>query len=196
MPNTFSKHLTARGSVMLQWCIVALPLLLLGSMVIETSHWHSARQRFALAVQRATDDTALKGGTIEALQARLQRHLAPDLNVPMKICITDPVNAMLADFMDKSLSRKTGKPVMRHDHVAAQHRDAIERGRREGRGPRSKKTIFEANQLNVLAIIQYQALSPWVRKIVGPVMIRLEHSAIMQSHRRRLNTPCVTLNSS
>ncbi len=179
---------------MLQWCIAALPLLLLGSMTIEASHWHNARQRLALAVQRATDDTALAGGTIEALLARLKKHLARDLQVPIKLCVTDPVNAMMTDFVDKPLSRKLGKPVIRHDHLVAQHRAAIDRGRPDGMGPRSHKTIFEANQLNVLAIIEYRALSPWVRKIVDPVTIRLEHRAIMQSHRQRLTRPCVTLN--
>ena len=194
MLNATSLHRPVMGSAMLQWCIAALPLLLLGSMVIEATHWHASRQRFALAVQRATDDTALKGGTLDALRERLKKHLPRDLSVPIEVCITDPVNPMMADFMDKPLSIKLGKAVIRHDHVLAQHQAAIARGLRDGRGSRSKKTIFEANQLNVLAVIRYRALSPWVRKLVDPVTIRLEHSAIMQSHRERLAKPCATLN--
>lgn len=184
----------SRGSALLQWCIAALPLLLLGSMAIELSHWHTTRQRLALAVQRAVDDTALTGGSTALLKQHLQRHLPDDLRVPIKACIADRVDDLMADFRDKQLSMKLGKPVIRHDHVAEQHREALARGRPNGRGPRSKKTIFEANQLNVHATIRYRALSPWIRQLVDPVTIRLEHQAIMQSHRQRLNTACVELN--
>lgn len=194
MPNAKSELRATRGSAMLQWCIAALPLLLLGSIAIEVSHWHATRQRLALSVQRATEATALSHGTLDALGQHLQKQLPRDLRFTVKACITDPVNALMADFMDKPLSRKLGMPVIRHDHVIEQHRQAIKKGRRSGRGPRSGKTIFEANQLNVLATVRYRPLSPWVRKLIDPVMIKLEHSAIMQSHRTRLSTPCVTFN--
>ena len=179
---------------MVQWCIAALPLLLLGSMTIEISHWHTARQRLALSVQRATHDTALSGGTTEALKHHLKRHLPANLKMPIKACITDSVNALMADFVDRPLSAKLGKTVIRHDHVRQQHLDALARGRYNGRGPRSQQTISEANQLNVQATVSYRALSPWVRKLIDPVTIDLQHMAIMQSHRQRLTTPCVTIN--
>lgn len=179
---------------MLQWCIAAIPLLLLGSITIELSHWHTTRQRLTLAVQRAVDDTALTGGSTDALRQHLQRHLPDGLRVPVTACVTDPVNNLIADFRDKQLSMRLGKPVIRHDHVAAQHREAVARGYPNGRGPRSHKTIFQANQLNVHATFRYRALSPWVRRLIDPVMIRLEHQAIMQSHRQRLSTACVKLN--
>lgn len=191
-PKKISRHL--RGSAMVQWCIAALPLLLLGSMAIEASHWHATRQRLALAIQRATEATAMNGGTSESLKRNLRTHIPPDLRFPIKACVTDPVNALMADFIDRRLSIKLGKAVIRHDHVAEQHRQAKTRGRVNGRGPRSQKTIFEANQLNVQSVVRYRALSPWVRKLVDPVDIRLEHTAIMQSHRQRLTQPCVTLN--
>lgn len=195
MPDSPKKtlhHLC--GSAMVQWCIAALPLLLLGSMAIEASHWHLTRQRLALSVQRATEATAMEGGTSEALQQHLQTQLPPDLSFPVKACVTDPVNALMADFMDNHLSLRLGKAVIRHDHIAEQHRQAKARGRVEGRGPRSQKTIFEANQLNVQAVVRYRALSPWVRKLLDPMNIALKHTAIMQSHRQRLTKPCVMLN--
>ena len=179
---------------MVQWCIAALPLLLLGSVVIETTHWHTTRQRLALSIQQATDATALDHGTINAFKQHVQKSLPADLNMPMQLCITDPVNALMADFMDKPLSTRLGMPVIRHNHVLEQHRQSIARGRRQGLGPRSQKTIFEANQLNTLVTAQYRALSPWVRQLIDPITIRLEHMAIMQSHRQRLGKPCVTLN--
>ncbi|UOD49552.1 TadE/TadG family type IV pilus assembly protein [Orrella daihaiensis] len=194
MSNSTANSRSLRGSAMVQWCIAALPLLLLGSMAIEVSHWHTTRQRLALSVQRATEAAALRHGTIDALAQQLKKNLPKDLDFPVKVCITDPVNALMADFIDKHLSRSLGVAVIRHNHVLEQHRQSISRGRRNGLGPRSQKTIFEANQLNVQVTVRYRALSPWVRKLIDPVTIRLDHLAIMQSHRQRPGRPCSTIN--
>lgn len=194
MPTFKPKLSAAQGSVMAQWCIAALPLLLLGSAAIEASEWHATRQRLALAVQLATDDASMTGGTSQSLSDHLRKHLPSDLTLPIEACITDPVHALMADFMDKRLSLKLGKPVIRHNHVNAQHKDSLSKGRPQGRGPRSGKTISEANMLNVEAVATYRVRSPWIRKIVGPVKIRLKHRAVMQSHRQRLSQRCVKLN--
>ena len=181
-----------QGSALVQWCIAALPLLLLGAMAIEISHWHTTRQRLALTIQRAVDQTSLSAGTAQALKQHLQQQLPTDLRLPMRACITDPTDALMSDFIDRPLSSKLGAAVIRHDHVAQQHRDYIRRGLPGGRGPRSGKTIFQANTLNVEVVIQSQALSPWVRHVYHPVMYKLTHQAIMQSHRR-LGPRCVSL---
>lgn len=179
---------------MVQWCIAALPLLLLGAIAIEASHWHTTRQRLALAIQRAVDDASLSGGTTAALEQGLRNHLPSDVRSPVKACITDPVNPLMSDFIDRALSARLGKPVIRHNHLAQQQADAIARGWPNGRGPRSQMTIFEANQLNVRASIKYRPLSSWARMIINPVLIVLDHHAIMQSHRHRSDKTCVTIN--
>ena len=181
-----------QGSALVQWCIAALPLLLLGAMAIEISHWHTTRQRLALSVQRAVDQTSLSAGTTQALKQHLQKQLPEDLRLPMRACITDPVNAFMSDFIDRRLSSKQRTAVIRHDHVAQQHRDYVKHGLPGGRGSRSGMTIFEANTLNVEVVVQSRALSPWVRQLYDPVTYKLTHQAIMQSHRQ-LGPPCVSL---
>lgn len=177
---------------MIQWCIAALPLLLLGAFAIEISHWHTTRARLSLSVQRAVDQASLSGGTAESLKTYLQKQMPPDLKLSVRACITDPVDALMADFMDRRLSQKLGMPVIRHDHIAQQHKGLMALGRPGGRGARSGKTIFEANTLTVEVTAQGHALSPWVRQVYDPIRFKLTHRAIMQSHRQR-SQPCFTL---
>lgn len=192
LPDPPEQHIV--GSAMVQWCIAALPLLLLGALVIELSQWHLTRQRLALAVQRTVDDTALSGGSIAMLSHHLKRHMPADLKMPMRLCITDPVKPLMSDFVDQSLSKQIGQAVIRHDHVTQQHLEALKRGWPQGRGPRSQKTIFEANRLTVQLVAKYQAKSAWVRQVIDPIAITLTHQAIMQSHRQQTPSACLSLN--
>jgi hypothetical protein len=194
MQKPVTDHFSRRGSAMVQCCLAALPLLLLGSVVIEATQWHATRQRLALAVQRTTHDASLDGGTGEALKTHLQRHLPRDLRMPIQLCITDPVGALMSDFLDARLSAKLGKAVIRHNHLGAQHGDSIAKGRPQGIGPKSKQDIFQANRLNIEVRANYRPASTWVRKLIGSVTIHLRHQAIMQSHRQRTSMPCITLN--
>lgn len=182
-----------QGSVMLQWCIAAMPLLLLGSLIIETSNWHATRQRLALVLQRATHATSMESGTSEALKRYIQTNLASDLRMPIEACITDPVSALMTDFKDHRLSEQMGASVIRHNHVLAQHQAAQSKGWSGGRGPRSGKTIFEANRIHVRLIANYLPKNRWLRAVIKVVPIQVEHRAIMQSHRKSLSSPCVQL---
>ena len=177
---------------MIQWCIAALPLLLLGSIAIEVTHWHMTRMRLSLSVQRAVDHAALSGGTSMAIKQHLRQHAPADLNLQLRVCLTDSVDDLMPDFVDRRLSYRVGHAVIRHDHVSQQHRDNIQRGWYQGRGPRSGKTIFEANTLRVTVVATTQARNPWIRPFVDPLTIKLEHQAIMQSHRRN-GAPCASL---
>lgn len=182
---------------MVQWCIAALPLLMLGAISIELSHWHVTRQRLALVVQQAVNATAMSGGASDTLRRHLMNKLRHDLHmglqIPMRVCVTDPVSALMSDFTDRRLSAQLGKRVIRHDHIAAQHQRALAKGWPEGRGPRSRQTVFEANRLNVRVIAQYRPLSPWVRLLINPVTFELKHQAIMQSHRESMTRTCFSL---
>jgi hypothetical protein len=183
---------STRGSAMIQWCIAALPLLLLGSIAIEVTHWHMTRMRLSLSIQRAVDHAALSGGTTQAIKRHLEQNLPTDLRLSLRGCLTDSVDALMSDFVDRRLSEEQGQAVIRHDHVAEQHKGHVARGWRQGRGPRSGKTIFEANTLNLEVIATTQARNPWIRQMLNPLTIRLQHQAIMQSHRKN-GARCLTL---
>lgn len=169
---------------MIQWCIVAIPLLLLGAIAIELSHWHTTRIRLSLAIQRAVDQTSLSGGTIEAFKRHLQHQWPNHMTLSIKACIADPIDRLLSDFIDHHLSKTLGQPVIRHDHVRQQHQHNLRRGRPDGRGRRSGKNIFEANILNIEVVARGKALSPWIRQIYDPIELRLRHQAVMQTHRQ------------
>jgi hypothetical protein len=194
MPECLTKPRDSnRGSVLIQWCIAALPLLLLGSLAIEITHWHLTRMRLSLSVQQAVDHASLTGGTTEGIKAHLTKQLPRDLRLQLHGCLTEAVEPLMADFIDHRLSQKQGKALIRHDHVAQQHNDYRARGWPDGRGPRSGKTIFEANTLAVEVVASMQTRNPWLRQIYDPLTIRLTHRAVMQSHRQQ--TPlCFTLN--
>ena len=179
-----------RGSAMAQWCIAALPLLILGSICIELSQWHATRQQFALLAQRAVDAAALDGGTTAALRKHWLKHHQARAMAPATVCVTDRVADLMADFADLALSRRLGKKVIRHDHIEQQHQDALKRGWPGGQGPKSRVTIFAANVLSIEVTIRYRPVNPWVRQIVNPVIMRIKHRAIMQSHRPNNPQPC------
>jgi hypothetical protein len=191
MPLKPRRHLA--GSALTEWLIVALPLLLLGSLAIEVSGWHMARQRIALATQRAADATALEGGTPSAFGLQLQHHWPPDLRVKARACVSDPIADLMRDFSDPSLSRRLGQRVIRHDHMKQQTLDKKLSGGAMGRGRASGKTIAQANQLNVEVTVQYPPRSPWIRMLVKTVPIRLKAIAVMQSHRLFWRNPCVQI---
>jgi hypothetical protein len=183
------------GSAMLQWCIAALPLLLLGSLSIELSQWHLTRQQLALMAQRSVDAAALDGGTISALRRHFQANRPADWKTPMTVCIIDRVDRLMTDFVDHNLSRRLGKKVIRHDHIEQQHLDALKRGWPGGLGPSSRQSISAANRLTIQVSANYRPVSPWIRRLVHPVTIRLVHQAIMQSHRQASHQDCMTLAS-
>lgn len=183
-----------QGSAMLQWCIAALPLLLLGSLIIEASNWHATRQRLALTLQRAAYGASMESGTSQALKKHIQANLPSDLDMPIRTCITDPVRALMADFQDHRLSEQVGAPVIRHNHVQAQYEAALAKGRTGGRGSRSGKTIFDANTIHVRLTADYKPSSRWIRAVVNVVPIKVEYRAIMQSHRKSPSPPCISIN--
>jgi hypothetical protein len=176
------------GSAMIQMCIAALALLSLATLVIEVSHWHMTRQRVALILQRAVDATSMEQGHSPALK----RHLVRQMNWPISfyVCVLEDTFALLQDFRDIKLSRQAGQATIRHNHLRAQHLAAIETGWPAGKGPASGQSIFEANRLTVQLRAHYLPKSPWIRKVVGHIPIKVTHAAVMQSHRQAADPRC------
>lgn len=182
------------GSAMLQWCLIALPLLWMGALVIELSYWHLTRQRVALLAQRAVEDASLSYGTSQALKHHLQRHLPSHMHLELRACITDDVPALMRDFKDKHLGQRLGSDVIRHNHVREQHKQALRKWGASGLGTRSRRTISDANTLNVTVEAVYRPRNPWIRMLLREIPLRSEHRAIMQSHRKHTQTSCVSVN--
>lgn len=195
MPNQIPTRPLQGGGALVEWTLIALPLLLVGSLALEVSEWHLTRQRLALVLQRATEDTALKGGHPQTLLQQVKRHWPSHLMAKLHACVTEP-RTLLADFADRSLSRMLGQSVVRHDHLAHQHAKALKKGWPQGRGRTSGRTIFEANVLTVQAYASIQPRSVWIRAIVPTVTMKIQAQAIMQSHRVAWQSACGTIHLS
>ena len=180
-----------RGQALIEWLIVCLPLICLGSLLVEVSDWHMTRQRLALAAQRATTLASLEGGQTYRIMQALEQLLPADLRDTLEVCVTDPINELMHDFKDEKLSRKLGFAVIRHDHLADQHRHWVAKGWPQGIGPRSRRDISQANRLNVRVVLNHQPASPWIRFFLPTIRIQSNHQAVMQSHRRHDESGCL-----
>jgi hypothetical protein len=99
----------------------------------------------------------------------------------------------MSDFKDRRLSQQLGQDVIRHDHIAEQHRRFVAKGWPNGLGPRSGQSISAANFLRVSVTLNHQPITPVIRFFMPTIRIASHHQAVMQSHRTRNPKACVTL---
>lgn len=191
--KSLSHHQNQSGHALIEWAIVSLPLIWLGLLAIEVSGWHSIRQELALVTQQATQLASLSGGRTESVQRHLSEQRSLRLRGDIQICVKDRVNQLMSDFKDRRLSQQVGHDVIRHDHIAEQHRRFVAKGWRDGRGPRSGQSISSANFLRVSVTLQYRPVTPVIRFFMPTIAIASHHQAVMQSHRTRNPKACVFL---
>ena len=175
----------------MEWLVAAFALIATISLAIEVSHWFLLHQHLTLHAQRAVEHAALVGGKPQSVYKHLKRHLRPTTLRLDYVCVLDAVDDLIRDFKDPALSRKHGRPMIRHNHLAQQHKRSIAKGWPEGKGPNSHKTIAQANVLNVRVIARQPVALSWLRAVVGPDLeFGLIASAIMQSAREDPEHSC------
>lgn len=167
--KSITRHQNQSGHALIEWAIVSLPLIWLGLLTIEVSGWHSIRQELALAAQQATLFASMSGGRSESVQRHLSQHRSSRLRGDIQVCVKDHVNQLMSDFKDRRLSQQVGHDVIRHDHIAEQHRRFIAKGWRNGQGPRSDQSISSANFLRVSVTLQYRPVTPVIRFLCRPL---------------------------
>ena len=181
------------GHALIEWVIVSLPLIWLGLLAVEVSGWHSTRQELALLAQQATLFASMTGGRTESIERHMNQRRSWRLNGAIEVCVKDRVNQLMNDFKDRHLSQQLGHDVIRHDHIAEQHRRFVAKGWANGRGPRSGQSISAANFLRVSVILKHQPVTPLIRFFMPTIKIASHHQAVMQSHRTQNPNACVTL---
>lgn len=186
-----NTRLAGQASVEAAVCIFAVLALLW--LVVQTTQWFVLRQHLLLHSQRAAEQSAMSGGRPETAFKYLNEHLQPRSLILASVCVIDEVPDLMADFRDAALSRELGYDAIRHSHVAAQHQKNVARGWPEGKGPRSEKSIAQANLLN-LSVTAYQPVNMlWLRSIVGRhLRVRVTVRSVMQSSRRSVDQPCIS----
>lgn len=158
---------------MLEFAVVALPLLLAGMAALEAARWFTVRQVAALALHEAARAAAVGHGDPRILQDAFEQALRPlfvppgphgspaarmqaasaSLHArtglaPWHIDILGPPAAAHRDFAQPGLA-PDGSPAISNDYLAEQHQRALARGWPQGRGPASGMTIHEANVLHL-----------------------------------------------
>lgn len=180
------------GLSTVEWLVAACVTIMLLTMTIEASHWFLLKQHLILHTQRAVHHASLTGGKPSAIHQHLRKHLRPALLRVSRVCVLDRVDLLMRDFKDSTLSHRHSRPLIRHNHIRAQHRRIQSSGRLDATGRSSGKTISQANELNAQVTALYRIATPWLRAIAGPdLILRVTTKAVMQSPRELINNPCV-----
>ena len=120
--KSFSFLFSAQcGSAMIEFCVAMLPIIMLGSLILEVTYWHTARQRLALATSQAVDLATMQHGANSVAWhfLRLER---PELIIQAHdVQFTTDISNIFADFSDPILTKRYGQPTIRHDFLNSQH---------------------------------------------------------------------------
>lgn len=170
--------------------VVAMPILMLAFGGIETAHWMSLRQALSLTLMQ----TARVGITRKAEPRAIIQAFEDNLPLaypgtatrrapgqpgrndtrPWHIRILSPLPDAFLDHTDPALTttHTTGAPNtagtlhIRNEGQARQHQANVARGWRDGRGPRSGRTIFEANTLALELYWPHRPILPGMRTLL------------------------------
>jgi hypothetical protein len=182
------------GVAMLEFLIVALPLLAAGLGTVEFAHWQLTRQAIDHALMEAVREGAVTHGDPAAMRRRFDAALKPlfgggtdapslaatdarmaaraaaieaDTGSPaMRLEVLGPGKASFADFSDSALGAKFGRRAIGNDYLAEGHAADIARGWPAGRGPASGRDRFEANVLRLRLTYLHPPLLPGVRTLL------------------------------
>lgn len=158
---------------MVEFCVVAVPILLLGVGCIEISQWFSTRQAVNLALLQAGRAAIVDHGnpgvivsafehallplfpgtanrtSQQALQQALDQRERDIQGAAWQIEVLSPSLPAFDDFADQALalSSHKGLALINNNYLHEQHERQLAMGRARGVGPRSQMSIFQANTL-------------------------------------------------
>jgi hypothetical protein len=176
------------GAALVEFTIVSLPLLLCGLALPELAQWQLVRQVVHLALVEAGRAGATEHAQLAAMQVAFEQALRPlhaGLNPagriqatfkrierltglpPWQIEVLQPGQDAFRDFADPGLpiAQTLGRPAIRNNFQTEQHARyrTLWPG---GVGPRSGKTVFEANVLHLKLVYLHEPMLPWLRALL------------------------------
>jgi hypothetical protein len=192
MPRPRSCYRRPFGSALIEFTIVAVPLLLAGFGAIETGRWMFARQAVAYALFEAARAGTAAGADRAAMLAALERGLAPLLGMKAEQTATPAVlsaamRAKLGDwqarhglpmfrleqitpnaasFDDFGMHNERAGRMLDNSYQRERHETLYSRRYAGGIGPRSKQTLFDANTLALTLTCLYQPLWPGLAAVL------------------------------
>lgn len=181
------------GAGILEFSIVAIPVLLLGLGTIESAQWLFTRQAAGLALleagragitQHANPDAMIAAfehallplhastsrasaqGRLDAALAQRRQRLAA---APWRIEILSPALTVYQDFADPALliSRQSGHAAINNNYLHEQNLRHHAKGWPQGRGPVSGKDIFQANTLSLRLSYLHEPAIPGMKALLS-----------------------------
>ncbi|MBP6020139.1 MAG: pilus assembly protein [Burkholderiaceae bacterium] len=192
-PSTVPTPSTQRGTSLIEFSIVAVPLLLVGLGALEIALWFFTKQAVSLALLQAgraaivdhanprTIETAFEQAMLplytstkrssaqQRLQAALEQRRQVTGAAPWQIQQLSPTSAAFLDFRDSKLhvAGATGLAVINNNYLAEQHERHQQHGRHYGRGSLSGLNIFQANTLVLRLHWLHQPVVPGISGLLG-----------------------------
>lgn len=180
-----------RGAAIVETCLVCIPLWLVCTLVLELTYSQSVRQIAQLALYEAARTGSVTGAHPAKIKQTFSQAILPlfvpagphdspatrrDTSVQKVFDATglslwhletlNPDSAVYTDFADPDLSRALNRPALRNDYLAQQHAVHIKKGWRDGRGPVSGQTVFNANTLRLQLSLLYRPRAPGIAFIL------------------------------
>ena len=210
LPSAHHPHAAPqRGTGMIEFLLIAIPLLLTTLGGIEISHWMFTRQ----AVNMALTEAGRAGSTLHAnpqaiiqafeqaleplypptgsatsaqrLQAAIARNQSHHQQLPWHIQVMSPTPEHFRDFSstDPAVRHPSGLPTLNNSYQLEQHQAHKQQGLPDGKGHHSGQTIFEANTLALRLTWRYTPLLPGFEQIAnGRLAMKQDITLTMQSH--------------
>lgn len=189
-PDTTSS--LQAGAGMVEFSIIALPLLMLGLGSVEVSHWFYTRQALSLALLDAgraaitdhnraariitTFEASLRplyaaprpSDTTQRLRHALSSRQSRMQGTPWQIEVLSPSASVYADFSDTGLhiDGASGRPAINNHYLAEQDDRNRRKGWSDGQGPISGQTIYEANTVVLRLSWLHQPRLPIMRPLL------------------------------
>lgn len=198
-----------RGTGLVEFLLVAIPLLVTALGGIEISHWMFTRQAISmalveagragstehanpLAIARAFEAALgpLYPGTAsqpssQRVQHALERHHLHHATLPWHIQIVSPSATAFEDFKTSAPDARhpSGLPTINNSYQFEQDTAYRQQGRPNGTGPRSAQTIYQANALILRLTYRYKPLLPGLETMAGNTLALTQEAVVeMQSH--------------
>lgn len=174
------------GQALIEFAIVAIPILLAGAAIIEVARWQAARMMAGMALLEAARAASTQHGNPDALQSAFEYALRPWFGAsgshdsarrqrtrfaaieaqlaqaPYRVQIDAPNDGHFARFADPALRLPIagGRKIINADYLAEQH------ARSKTRRTASGDTIFDATTLKLRLTYLHTPIVPGVRAIV------------------------------
>ncbi len=180
------------GSSLIEFSVIAIPVLLVGLGGIELAQWFYVKQAVSLALAEAgragivdhaspkSIEAAFEKGlqtlfpptSTQTSRQRLQDALAERAKVlgapAWQIEVLAPTAQAFHDFQDPRLpiSQQTGLAAINNHYQAEQDQRNRERGWPDGRGPSSGQSIYQANTLVLRTTYLQAPLLPGMKALI------------------------------